>query len=265
MNHSFLCSLLLLQSPIAVALTFASRIARRDALIYTAAAATSAFPASATDADAEPHGLLMSVAEYASAAPPSTDRPEGLLRRIYCKADQQDGILLVSFFSASAAASMRQAASGSSHSHFVDPTNFRSLSEPMHFADTSPGAAGMDWSAGPLTDGLGLMVGAHGLTVGHSLWQSKFTSASSDEEHARYGVRRSIAGRLLTGSTDAPVPGPLVLHVTAEPEDARRLASQLSPSADTRVQQALSMGIMRPPIYAASGRVVKDVVFEGAQ
>ena len=66
--------------------------------------------------------------------------------------------------------------------------------------EAAMGVDGSLWSEGPLAKGLGLMVGAHGLTVGHSLWQSKFTSESSDEEHAAMTTEE---GRLTAALEDS--------------------------------------------------------------
>ena len=48
------------------------------------------------------------------------------------------------------------------------------------------------------------------------------------------GVMGSLAGALLAGSTDAPLPGPAVLQATATPADAAALAAQLSVDGDPR-------------------------------
>ena len=106
--------------------------------------------------------------------------------------------------------------------------------------------------------GGGLMIGAHGLTVGFGLWSSRFTSESSDREHASFGIVGSAAGPLLT-STVAARPGPCVIHATAAPATAAALAAQLSDgeSGDPRIKEALALGVIRKPLYSVAAEVMR--------
>lgn len=185
------------------------------------------------------------------------ERPE---RVIYCETRRGTALAVAFFAAAISLPTIQQLQRATTvHAHYLQPTNFRvpSVASAGRFMDVTPGRAAHAWSSA-LEKGAGIMVGAHGLTVGHSMWVSKFTSELSDGEHASYHVRRSIAGTLLAGSSDAPLPGPLVVHFTNSEEDAEALCRQLDPAVDARVQQALALGIMRPPVYAVSGAVVLD-------
>ena len=98
---------------------------------------------------------------------------------------------------------------------------------PPSATDSTLGALALtaaNFDAIGLRPGCGLMLGAHGLTVGYSLWQQEFLSEASDAEHAAFGVHGSIAGSLLPGCTDAPLPGPAVLHAVDTPAQAAQLA-----------------------------------------
>ena len=142
------------------------------------------------------------------------------------------------------------------HVHFWQPSILRVPTGPCSF-----GSAAVTTLLGDkLSPGQGLFFGAHGLTVGFKLWASKFTSEAADEEHSRMGVVSSIVGELLPGSTDAPLPGPAVVHITRTPSEAKDLAAQLSTGqgGDPRVKQALDLGVIKAPLYAVSGEVVRD-------
>ena len=189
-------------------------------------------------------------------------RPAAQTRRIVCQTTG-GGTLLLTFLPGSALVAAIEYDRGRVNSvHYVRPTNFRVPTNVeaarSRYMDVDPGTALEAWSQGPLRTGQGIMFGAHGLTVGYPLWLSKFTSESSDEEHRGRGVVRSIAGQLLQGSTNAPLPGPAVLHVTEQSSDAAMLAAHLDPASDARVRQALELGVMRAPIYAVSAEVVSD-------
>jgi len=116
-----------------------------------------------------------------------------------------------------------------------------------------------------LRPGTGVFFGAHGLSVGYPLWLSKFTSASSDNEHNSYGITCSAVGKLLNGCTDAHAPGPGVLHLTNTTAQAEALALQLSEEGDPRVRDALALGIITAPLYAASAEVVADTMSYGVE
>ena len=238
----------------------------RRVLLHTAAGATSTAGSGflATASAAEGPYLTVSVTEHnmpierlKTAYEQADERPE---RVIYCQTKRGTSLAVAFYAAAASLPTIRQLEQADAmHAHYMRPTNFRvpSMASARRFEDTMPGPAAQSWS-GALKKGAGIMVGAHGLTVGHSMWVSKFTSEISDGEHASYHVCRSVAGTLLAGSTDAPLPGPLVVHFTDSEEDAQELCRQLDPAVDARVQQALALGIMRPPIYAVSGVVVLD-------
>jgi hypothetical protein len=184
-----------------------------------------------------------------------------ILRRIVCQRDTASP-LVVSFFPADAPAAVQQMHSEAQCSslHFATPTNFRVAATNddalPRFVDVQDAA---QWPTLPV--GSGVMFGAHGLTVGYGLWQSKFVSAPSDAEHASYGVLRSVAARLVS-STEATLPGPAVLHATSRARDAAALAAALDPAVDGRVRDALALGVIRAPLVAISGEVVSDESFE---
>ncbi len=150
------------------------------------------------------------------------------------------------------------------HLHLFEPTFFRARGENGRYESVGNGAAAIDGLG--LRRGGGLMCGAHGLTVGYGLWSSKFTSESSDLEHAAYDIVGSTAGPLLPGATDAPRPGPCVLHATTGPAMAAALARQLSDGegGDPRIREALNLGIIRKPLYAAAAEITRvDRVYGG--
>ena len=165
--------------------------------------------------------------------------------------------VVVSFFPKDALADVQtfyKAVSPPKHVHFFEPSFFRAATSPPPYSSIGSGLAGIDGLG--LRPGSGVMLGAHGLTVGFGLWSSRFTSAGGDAEHAEYGVRGSTAGPLLAGSSDALLPGPCVLHATATPEQASALAAQLSEGGDPRVREALDLGIIRAPLYSLAAEVM---------
>ena len=145
---------------------------------------------------------------------------------------------------------------GPLHLHMFEVDLLRiSAAEPQRFASEEPRLVGRKLDVRP---GGGIMFGAHGLGVSFGLWASKFTSEAADIEHAGKGVTSSIAGKLLC-STDAPMPGPAVLHTTPTPSAALALANELSEgeSGDPRVRTAIEYGLIRRPLYAVSAEVVR--------
>lgn len=175
-----------------------------------------------------------------------------------------DARLVVSFFPTSALADVERyhsrTLSQPLHLHFFTPTFFRGSSPaaaPGRYASLGMDVAAVDGLQ--LRRGAGIMCGAHGLTVGYELWASRFTSESGDQEHRSFGISGSTAGPLLAGSTDAPRPGPCVLHATTTPSMAQALATQLSEGegGDPRVREALSLGVIRKPLYATAAEVLR--------
>ena len=243
----------------------ALQLPRRVALSHAAATAVltgvmpvrAAGPLDGLTVSITEHGLPVEQLLAADHQQRGAERPA---RVIYCQTSRETALSLA-FYSEASLATIRQLEGECLHAHYMQPTNFRVPDKVSvgRYVDVLPGPGALSWS-GALRAGSGIMVGAHGLTVGHSMWLAKFTSELSDGEHASYHVGRSIAGTLLAGSTDAPIPGPLVVHVTSSEQDAQVLRRQLDPTVDPRVQQALQLGIMRSPIYAVSARVVKDVL-----
>ena len=217
-------------------------------------AAVATFPALATLADTS--SLCVSIVEFGDTDVATSRDVTGVSRRITCRASNNNAIL-ISFFDAANLMAMQEAdqRSNCKHAHYFNPTNFRAAAlegdSPRYF-DVLPES----WP--PLRKDSGIMFGAHGLTVGYQLWLSKFTSDSSDAEHHRDGVTQSVVGPLTMGSTDAPLPGPSVLHATRRADDATYLARQLDPMVDPRVKQALDLGVIRAPLYATSATVLKD-------
>ena len=195
------------------------------------------------------------------------DEMEAVIRCIVGRDTDDGSATVVSFCPSSATASMRQFYSTNppQHVHFFEAALLRTAAGEGRYATVEPTAENLD--ALGLRRGGGFMVGGHGLTVGFGLWQSQFTSESSDSEHARLGVSGSAAGPLLPGSTDAPLPGLMVLHATAGASDALALAAQLSEGlgGDPRVKEALNLGIMRRPLYATAAEIVRvDSSYGGA-
>lgn len=147
------------------------------------------------------------------------------------------------------------------HLHVFEPTLFRAAASTSgEYTSVADGAfSPRSVDALGVRPGGGLMCGAHGLTVGYSLWSSRFTSESSDREHASLGIVGSTAGPLLAGSTDAPRPGPCVLHATSAPAMATALAAQLSDGegGDSRIREALALGVIRKPLYALAAEITR--------
>ena len=251
-----------------------------------------AAPKTASDSPMDPDQLCMAVAvsqtpdfsrwlrEVFLAHPPPPEMA-GCVRSVACRgtAALAGSAVVVSFFPASALADVRRfydargsgawaaarrdgLITGSIHTHLVDVTTVRVAARAGSGDGSAAGARYVDVRPEPSADaltlhqGAGLFFGAHGLSVGYPLWLSKFTSPSSDQEHASMGVTCSVAGELLSGSTDARLPGPGVLHVTETAAHAHALAAQLSADGDPRVRDALALGVISQPLYAASAEVV---------
>ena len=263
---------MLLVASTSVALSPSSSVTmdRRAVLVGSGvlAAAPRAAASKSAPAPLAPDTLCLCVAAYDTAGDfdawlrrHDTRQPRpACLRRLACRCGRDDSALVVSLLRADALPDARLLHAEAAHAHFARLSVFRQAdsAQPRRFLSVAPTADAL-----PLRRGAGIMFGAHGLTVGFELWRKQFVSESADLEHADMGVTGSFAGELLPGCTDAPLPGPAVLHATRSPEDAAALAAQLSVEGDPRVKQAMELGVIRPPLYAVAATVERDDRGEG--
>ena len=253
------CCVLILVCAVAPPVLGLRATPRRNVLVGAHAIALStSLPAVSSEPEER---VIVSVAVHEKGSPWVYQPNEDMDQCVRCVVARSvtDEPVIISFFPSTALGSVQSyyKANVPRHLHVFEPSLYRGGSSPPPYTSMATGVSAID-SLG-LRPGAGVMLGAHGLTVGYGLWASKFISESSDAEHASYGVRGSVAGPLLPGCSDAAVPGPCVLHTTASPAQAAALATQLSDreGGDPRVRDAINLGVIRPPLYSLAAEVVR--------